>query len=686
MTDRTCYIEVIDEDNTIFSNSKVEDLVIYTETSNQAILIGTQQSGDASISIRNNNVAIKGQFDISSSSAFKIPSGTTAQRPDPAQTGQMRYNTTTNTFEGFGAGNTWGSLGGVKDTNQDTYISAESFPTSNDDTLRFFNSNIETMTLTPLGLGLATQQPTERLEISSGNAKFNNNIYVMTNIGIATSNPTESLHVVGNARVSSNIYTTSLGIGRSNLTETLEVAGNAKLNSNLYVLSNLAIGKSNPTSPLDMLGNAVVDGSLTSTKHVLSRGLQIRKRTEYFGYSSMAQSGGTYGFSNDAYGVILSIPQGTSSNYFKFIAACNEIFTFQGDGTLKAYSNVYIGSRLGIGTSNPQASLHVQGGDFLLSGNLGSSNQPCSNIYFNGNIYVGNNVITGANDSVAITTPRISLSNYGTTYFFTSNSFLGLSTTTPQYTLDVNGTFNAPNIYEGATLLSSKYVLSNTAFPILTATSNVAYNASNTLFPLATSTSNVAYTASNKAYTSATQWTTTGSDIYYTTGRIGVGTSNPGYTLDVTGDINFAGNLRQNGGLINLSSKPCFTVSLAADRNRPVYLYPWTTKFNRDNYFTFGSDGRVTVPSAGFYMFHLTVAFTQVQGAYCEVRSDRFNSLNSNLTPNLNVIRFLNYTTNWSQWTQGSVFLSLDANDYVKFYLVDSYAYADATILSGMML
>ena len=57
---------------------------------------------------------------------------------------QLCKTTTYQTFEGFGAGNAWGSLGGVKDTNQDTYISAESFPTSNDDILRFYNSNVET--------------------------------------------------------------------------------------------------------------------------------------------------------------------------------------------------------------------------------------------------------------------------------------------------------------------------------------------------------------------------------------------------------------------------------------------------------------------------------------------------------------------------------------------------------------
>ena len=51
-----------------------------------------------------------GNGSFNSTGALKIPAGTTGEQPTPV-TGQIRYNTTNNQYEGYGA-SAWGALGG----------------------------------------------------------------------------------------------------------------------------------------------------------------------------------------------------------------------------------------------------------------------------------------------------------------------------------------------------------------------------------------------------------------------------------------------------------------------------------------------------------------------------------------------------------------------------------------------
>ena len=58
------------------------------------------------------NLNVTGDGTFSSTNALKIPVGTTAQRPTGAD-GKIRYNSTTNAYEGYGNG-TWGGMGGAQ--------------------------------------------------------------------------------------------------------------------------------------------------------------------------------------------------------------------------------------------------------------------------------------------------------------------------------------------------------------------------------------------------------------------------------------------------------------------------------------------------------------------------------------------------------------------------------------------
>ena len=78
------------------------------------------------------------QIIFDSVKTIQLPVGTTNQRPTAA-TGQVRFNTDTSVFEGYD-GIAWGSLGGVKDVDQNTFIRPETAPGTNNDELEFFTA------------------------------------------------------------------------------------------------------------------------------------------------------------------------------------------------------------------------------------------------------------------------------------------------------------------------------------------------------------------------------------------------------------------------------------------------------------------------------------------------------------------------------------------------------------------
>jgi len=82
---------------------------------------------------------------IGGAQAMIIPSGNSAARPVGVE-GMIRYNSEVLQFEGFN-GISFVSLGGVRDVDLDTFVTAESTTAADDDTFRFFNENHRTLTL-----------------------------------------------------------------------------------------------------------------------------------------------------------------------------------------------------------------------------------------------------------------------------------------------------------------------------------------------------------------------------------------------------------------------------------------------------------------------------------------------------------------------------------------------------------
>ena len=181
---------------------------------------------------------------LSGTDALVIPVGNTAQRIGVQ--GAIRYNSQDSTFEGYDGSN-WGSLGGVKDIDQNTYISAEDYPGANNNQLKFFTNGTQKAIIQPDGkVGIGTTTPNEILTVA-GNISANNNLFVQSvtaNGGIlvqsvtATENVTfnKNLNVIDSLTVNGNISS------QSNIfTQSLTAFENSKFNKNLHVNNNLTV-------------------------------------------------------------------------------------------------------------------------------------------------------------------------------------------------------------------------------------------------------------------------------------------------------------------------------------------------------------------------------------------------------------------------------------------------------------
>jgi len=162
-----------DEDGALefsFIKAGSENINALFKSTELQLLNGTNFSV-AGISTFDSHVDINNTVDVLGISTFQdrvifdntnsiqIPVGTEAQKDavGVAVTGQIRFNTTNSTFEGFGSGGQWGSLGGVKDVDGDTFIVAEESPGSDDDKLVFYTSGSSRVAIDSTGnVGIGT--------------------------------------------------------------------------------------------------------------------------------------------------------------------------------------------------------------------------------------------------------------------------------------------------------------------------------------------------------------------------------------------------------------------------------------------------------------------------------------------------------------------------------------------------
>ena len=139
------------------------------------------------------------QLIVNGIEALQLPVGTTLERPI-AVTGQIRYNTTDTTFEGYD-GVAWGSLGGVKDVDQDTYISPEDNPGDDNDQLKFIITDVQRFILESSAAEFDSTVLTVSLNATTTSTDDQTGALVVAGgVGIA-----ENLHVGGYIGAESNL-------------------------------------------------------------------------------------------------------------------------------------------------------------------------------------------------------------------------------------------------------------------------------------------------------------------------------------------------------------------------------------------------------------------------------------------------------------------------------------------------
>ena len=338
-------VERLDVDGSIRSTS---NLYVQRDT---RILGKVILGPDPTASNLNQEVSLDAvSLEVHTKDAILIPVGTVEERPSLPKAGHVRYNTTTAQFEGYGAGDAWGSLGGVKDTNNDTWIAAEEYPTSNDDTLRFITSNSEVMRITKDGLvGIHTQSPVSVLDV--------NGVITATAItaNIDGSNITSGVIDVDRLHTSVWIEGDFLRYSSNNqiVTEHLDMT----LSNNFYTFSNyatnaIATNDSNQTAALLSLSNDTVQKFIAQSNYDATLSNHL---TDLIATNDSNQSAALLSLSNDTVQKFISQSNydATLSNHLTDLIATNDS---NQTAALNAFSNYAI-DLVNTNDSNQSAAL-----------------------------------------------------------------------------------------------------------------------------------------------------------------------------------------------------------------------------------------------------------------------------------------------------------------------------------------
>jgi len=308
--------------------------------------------------------------------------------------------------------------------------------------------------------------------------------------------------------------------------EILNSAINTGTSSCITIKSNgnVGIGKTNPSVTLDISGNISLSGTITGD----GSGLNNLNASNINSGTLAVRNGGT-GLSSINTGCIL-IGNGTNN-------------------LIQTNTLIWTNNCLGIGKTNPATTIDVSG-NITASGTItgigsGLSSLNASNI--------SSGVLSASYGGTGCTT-------LNTLFFDTTDGVLsvknkafnpweiigtslnydlgnvGIGKTNPSSTLDVSGNITASGSIIGninATNINSGTLSSTYGGTGCSSINSTFFDTTGGVLSLKTG--------------AASQWNSSGNNLYYNTGYVGIGNTNPQFAMDVSGNINFSGSLYKNG-------------------------------------------------------------------------------------------------------------------------------------------
>ena len=392
------------------------------------------------------------------------------------------------------------------------------------------------------------------------------------NIGIGTSTPAYTLDVNGHVNSSGAYVTTQGHFMTSNITMVLDTSpgtpivfrqqasnfsvanaaayftqiasfgtSSSTINNSVYLATSsgsVGIGTSTPAYTLDVNGTTRCTG-LTVTGSASASSVITGQMVAGQGYFLPTSQGNYLAWNrNNGVGAASFINhQGGGSGGWEWLAVgtsgiigSGPVATLTNAGSLTVSGGITSAGSVGIGTTSPQYLLDVNGASRIYTTYFGSA----GNSMLIGNqtqqASIGNNFAlyqgTGGDTVLNAASGQPLEFKIGNIEYMrlTSNGNIGIGTTSPSYTLDISGTTR-----------STKYRFTNTNSYIQSIL-DISGAALDGIAVMNAASSNPSISA------------------LYTNGYVGIGKSNPGYTLDVTGDINFTGSLRSNGTIVTFGS------------------------------------------------------------------------------------------------------------------------------------